>query len=68
MKGPPQPNADNKPSFGFGQGPMEGGFQPRPFGPETEVYNYRKMQEKDNIEITKRNIIVKGDGQESGGE
>jgi hypothetical protein len=68
MKGPPSSQTDNRPSFGFGQGPMEGFAPSRPFGPETEVYNYRKMVEKDNIEIRRRDIITKSDGQESGGE
>jgi hypothetical protein len=68
MEGAPSQNAQNRPSFGFGQGPMPGESPPRPFGPETDVYNYVKMVEKDNIEIRRKNIITKADGQESGGE
>jgi hypothetical protein len=69
MKGPPSSPTDNRPSFGFGQGPMAGAPTSRPFGPETDVYNYVRMQEKDNIEIRKRNIITDSRGQEtSGGE
>lgn len=67
-KGPPGLPTDNRPSFGFGQGPMAGEAPPRPFGPETDVYNYMRMQEKDNVEIRRRNIISTPEGQESGGE
>jgi hypothetical protein len=70
MKGPPGQKSDNRPSFGFGQGPMAGGPMDRPeaFGTETEVYYYKRIQGKDNVEIRKRNIISTPQGQESGGE
>jgi hypothetical protein len=70
MKGPPSPKVQDRPSFGFGQGPMEEDPLNRPdmIGPEVEVYFYRKIQEKDNIEIRRRNIITKKDGEESEGQ
>lgn len=66
MKGPPERTVKQKPGP---EGPMTGddltGYT---YTPGNEIYYYRKMQEKDNIEIRRRNIITKKDGQESGGQ
>ena len=66
MKGPPSKTTKHKPGP---EGPMTGddlsGFT---YAPEKEIYYYRKIQDRDNIEIRRRNIITTKDGQESGGE
>jgi hypothetical protein len=69
MKGPPSQKTDNRPSFAFGQGPMEGGPLDRPpaIGPEKEIYYYNRIKGKDNIEIRRKDIVTSSDGQESGG-
>lgn len=64
MNGPPSDNSQNRPSFGFGQGPMAGAPPPRPFGPETEVYNYKRMKAEDNVEILRLDVVEKK-GQEA---
>jgi len=70
MKGPPSQKAQDRPSFDFGQGPMAGGPLDRPdaVGPEIGLYYYRNIQERDNIEVRRKNIITKKDGQESEGQ
>jgi hypothetical protein len=68
MKGPPAQKGNNNPSFGnSGQGPMTGDDLSA-YTIERGLWYYRPIKEKDNIEIRRRNIITKKDGQESGGE
>jgi hypothetical protein len=66
MKGPPQPQTNNRPNFANGgQGPMTGddftGITTR----DIDTYFYKKMKEKDNIEIRRRNIVSTEQGEES---
>jgi hypothetical protein len=63
MKGPPSQRNQDRPSFGFDQGEMEGPLDRHQdtIGPEIGVYYYRKIEEKDNIEIRRRNIIKEKD-------
>jgi hypothetical protein len=68
MKGPPSQKGNNNPSFNNpGGGPMTTDDLSN-YTIEKGLWYYRKIEEKDNIEIRKRNIITKKDGQESGGE
>jgi hypothetical protein len=66
MKGPPEKSVKQKPGS---EGPMTGddltGYT---YTPGKDIYYYRKTQEKDNIEIRRRNIITKKDGQGSEGQ
>jgi hypothetical protein len=67
MKGPPVQSGQINPSFNFGQGPMTTDDLSN-YTIERGIWFYKPIKEADNIEIRRRNIITKKDGQESGGQ
>lgn len=64
VKGPPSAGTNNKPSFGFAQGPMTGddlSGSIRSFDSERQVWYLRRIGEKDNVKILERDKIKKKD-------